>query len=220
MPTARPASHAKRSARTAERGFHPLRWIQRILSRPLKLKRIGRQWHVVFDVSRMVAQTTSSKPGSRGEALRMAHVALQVLLAEHREARHVLPHLTYLEQALARNGSRALVELPVKVLQRAMDQLDSIGSGEYADALLPLRLRVEESIRQRTPVNLRGDIANVDVRETSVSQFDEAEVELTNRMALDEATNRMALDEAPAPMSLDEIYAQAGVKMGEPATAK
>jgi hypothetical protein len=120
----------------------------------------------------------------------------------------VLPHLTYLEQSLARLGSRALVDLPVKVLQRAMDQLDSIGGGEHADALLPLRLRVEESIRQRTPVNLRGDIANVDVHETSASQYDEAEVELTNRMALDEATNRMALD---------EIYAKAG--LGEPAAA-
>jgi len=208
MPTARSIGPRGQRPRSAERGFHPLRWIHRLLSRPLKIKRIGRQWHVVFDVSRMVGPATSSKPGSRGEALRLAHLALQVLLAEHREARHVLPHLTYLEQSLARLGSRALVDLSVKVLQRAMDQLDSIGGGEHADALLPLRLRVEESIRQRTPVNLRGDIANVDVHETSASQYDEAEVELTNRMALDEATNRMALD---------EIYAKAG--LGEPAAA-
>jgi hypothetical protein len=68
---------------------------------------------------------------------------------------------------------------------------------------------VEESLRQRTPVNLRGDIANVEVRETSVSQYDEAEDELTNRMALDEASNRM---------TLDEIYAKAGA-VGEPAVA-
>jgi hypothetical protein len=207
MPAARNASHGK-SKKNPKGGFHPLRWVHRFFSRPLKLKRIGLQLHVVFDASRMEAPT-SSKPSGRGESLRLGHVALQALLVEHRDARHVLPHLNHLEQALARNGSRALIELPVKVLQRALDQLDTIASGSQAAALLPLRLRVEESIRQRTPVNLRGDIANVEVRETSVSKYDEAEDELTNRMALDEASNSMALD---------EIYAKAGA-VGEPAVA-
>jgi len=185
-----------------------VRWVRRFFSRPLKLKRIGLQLHVVFDASRMEAPT-SSKPAGRGEALRLGHVALQALLVEHHDARHVLPHLNHLEQALARNGSRALIDLPVKVLQRAMDQLDTITIGSHAAALVPLRLRVEEAVRQRTPVNLRGDIANVEVRETSVSKYDEAEDELTNRMALDEASNSMALD---------EIYAKAGA-VGEPAVA-
>ena len=81
MPTARSIGPRGQRPRSAERGFHPLRWIHRLLSRPLKIKRIGRQWHVVFDVSRMVGPATSSKPGSRGEALRLAHLALQVLLA-------------------------------------------------------------------------------------------------------------------------------------------
>ena len=186
MPAAPTASHGKRS--TPKRGLHPLRWIKKFFSRPLKLKRIGLQWHVVFDVSRMAAPA-STKPGSRGEALRLAHMALQALLVEHPDARQVMPHLSHLEQALARQGSRALIELPVKVLQRALDQLDTIQSAAQAEALVPLRLRVEESVRQRTPVNLRGDIANVEVQEASVSQFDEA---VTNRM------------------ELDEIYAQAG----------
>jgi hypothetical protein len=187
MPAAQTASHGRRTT-TAKRGFHPLRWIKKFFSRPLKLKRIGMQWHVVFDVSRMAAPT-STKPGSRGEALRFAHLALQALLVEHRDTRHVMPHLSHLEQALARQGSRALIELPVKLLQRALDQLDTIQSAAQAEALVPLRLRVEEAVRQRTPVNLRGDIANVEVQEASVSQFDEA---VTNRM------------------ELDEIYAQAG----------
>ena len=200
MPSARPASKSTKKT-AAKSGFNPLRWMRKVLSRPLKLKRVGKQWHVVFDASRMESPS-SSRPGSRGEALRMSHLALQSLLDEHHDVRHVLPHLIYLEQSLARQGSRALAELPLKVLQRAMDQLDTIEGGQRADMLLALRLRVEEVMRQRTPVNLRGDIANVDVRETSVSQFDEAEVELTNRMALDEASNRMALD---------EIYAKAGV---------
>jgi hypothetical protein len=198
MPAARIASHGK-SAANPKKGFHPLRWVRRFFGRRLKLKRIGLQWHVVFDVSRM-EPPTSSKPAGRGESLRLGHVALQALLVEHNDARHVLPHLSHLEQALSRNGSRALVELPVKVLQRAMDQLDTIEGGARAQSLLPLRLRVEEAVRQRTPVNMRGDIANVEVQEASVSQYDEAEDHFTNRMAL------------------DEIYAKAGA--GEPATTK
>ena len=197
MPAAQSASHGKRTS-TAKRGLHPLRWIKKFFSRPLKIKRIGSQWHVVFDLSRMEAPSTSSRPG-RGEALRLAHVALQALLIEHREARHVLPHLSHLEQALARNGSRALTDLPVKVLQRAMDQLETITTGAHAEVLLPLRMRVEESVRLRTPVNLRGDIANVEVTDASASLYDEVEDHFTNRM------------------ELDDIYARAGA---EPATTK
>jgi len=207
MPAAQSASHGKRTT-TAKQAFHPLRWIKKFFSRPLKLKRIGLQWHVVFDVSRMMA-TTSSRPGGRGEALRMAHLALQALLVEHRDARQVMPHLSHLEQALGRQGSRALIELPVKLLQRALDQLDTIQSGAQAEALMPLRLRVEEAVRQRRPVNLRGDIAYVEVTDASASQYEEVEAELTNRMALDEASNRMALD---------AIYASAGA--AETATTK
>jgi hypothetical protein len=149
----------------------------------------------------MLTTTTSSKGTGRGEALRMGHLALQALLAEHPDARHVLPHLTFLEQALARQGSRALLELPVKLLQRALAQLDTVGGGRQAEALLPLRLRVEEAVRQRSPVNLRGDIANVEVREASESLYAEVEDHWTNRM------------------DLDDIYAKAGIKV-EPATTK
>ena len=199
MPAARTASHGKRTA-NPKAGFHPLQWVRRLLSRPLKLKRIGLHWHVVFDVSRMLPPP-SSKPIGRGEALRLAHLALQALLIEHREARHVLPHLSHLEQTLARQGSRALVDLPLKVLERAMDQLDTIEGGAHAEQLLPLRLRVAEVVRQRTPVNLRGDIANVEVTDASASQYDEVEDHWTNRM------------------ELDDIYAKAGVAV-EPATTK
>lgn len=181
-----------KSAPSAKRGFQPFKWVHKLFSRPLKLKRIGWQVHVVFDQSRL--HVPSSKGTSRGEALRMAHEALQALLAQHQDARHVVPHLSHLEHALSRLGSRALIELPDKVLRRSMDQLDMLEGGRRSDMLMALRLRVDESLRRRAPVNLRGDIANIDVKEASASQYDEAEVSWTNRMALDEATDRMALD--------------------------
>jgi len=82
-----------------------------------------------------------------------------------------------------------------------MAQLDTIEGGRQAEALLPLRLRVEEAVRQRTPVNLRGDIANVEVKEASESQYAEVEDHWTNRM------------------ELDDIYAKAGISV-EPAATK
>ena len=171
------------STQKGKTGFGPLKWAHKLFSRPLKLKRIGWQWHVVFAETRL--QAPSSKGTSRGEALRMAHEALQSLLAQHEDARNVVPHLSHLEHALARTGSRALIELPDKVLKRAMEQLDMLEGGTRSDMLMPLRMRVDEAMRRRAPVNLRGDIANIEVRETSASQFDEAEVSWTNRMELD-----------------------------------
>jgi hypothetical protein len=180
-----PAANAQKgkSAKSSKRGFQPLKWAHKLFARPLKLKRIGWQWHVVFAETRL--QAPSSRGSSRGEALRMAHEALQALLAQHEDARTVTPHLSHLEHALARNGSRALIELPLKVLRRAMEQLDMLEGARRSDELMPLRMRVDEAIRRQTPVNLRGDIANIEVQEASPSQYDEAEVSWTNRMELD-----------------------------------
>ena len=173
-----------KSATLRKRGPNPLKkWASKLFSRPLTLKRIGWQWHVVFAETRL--QAPNSKGTSRGEALRIAHEALQELLAQHGDARHIVPHLSHLELALARNGSRALLELPDKLLRRAMEQLDMLEGGTRSDLLMPLRMRVDESLRRRAPVNLRGDIANIEVQEASASQFDEAEVSWTNRMELD-----------------------------------
>jgi hypothetical protein len=173
-----------KSATPPKRGPNPLKkWASKLFSRPLKLKRIGWQWHVVFAETRLHAP--NSKGTSRGEALRMAHEGLQGLLAQHDDARHIVPHLIHLEQALARNGSRVLLELPDKLLRRAMDQLDMLEGGTRSDLLMPLRMRVDEALRRRAPVNMRGDIANIEVQEASASQFDEAEVSWTNRMELD-----------------------------------
>ncbi|MCW5659304.1 MAG: hypothetical protein KIT60_16490 [Burkholderiaceae bacterium] len=181
-----PAATARngKSATARKSGPNPLKkWASKLFSRPLKLKRIGWQLHVVFAETKL--QPPSSRGSSRGEALRMAHEALQALLARHEDARQVVPHLRHLEQALARIGSRALIELPDKVLQRAMDQLDMLEGARRSDEIMPLRVRIDEALRRRAPVNLRGDIANIDVQEASESQYQEAEVSWTHRMELD-----------------------------------
>lgn len=195
MPAAPNARLGKKTnhpaSASAAHGFHPLQWVRRFFTKPLKLKRIGMQLHVVFDHTRM-QEAAGSRPVSRGETLRLGHVALQQLLAQHGETRHVVPHLSALEHALSRTGSRALTTLPPKVLQRAMDQLDLIEGNQRCEELMALRLRVEEIVRQRTPVNLRGDIANIEVRDASHSQYDEVESHWTGRVPLDEAPQPQA----------------------------
>jgi hypothetical protein len=181
-----PAATARngKSATSRKRGPNPLtKWARKLFSRPLKLKRIGWQWHVVFAETKL--QPPNSRGSSRGEALRLAHEALQLLLTQHGDARNVVPHLSHLEHALARSGSRALIELPDKVLKRSMEQLDMLEGAQRSDELMPLRMRVDEALRRRAPVNLRGDIANIEVQEASASQYNEAEVSWTNRMELD-----------------------------------
>jgi hypothetical protein len=184
MPAAQTAKMLSSNAKPAAgNGFHPIRWVRRFFTRPLKVKRIGMQLHVVFDQSRL--EVPNSKTPSRGESLRLGHLALQSLLSQHDDARHVMPHLIALDQSLARNGSRALKTLPLKVLTRAMDQLDMIEGAHRGEDLMALRVRIDEAVRRRTPVNMKGDIANIEVRDASASQFDEAEVHWTNRMELD-----------------------------------
>ena len=40
-----------KSAKANRLGFQPLKWAHKLFARPLKLKRIGWQWHVVFALS-------------------------------------------------------------------------------------------------------------------------------------------------------------------------
>lgn len=185
----RPPENGKRAnpAKAAKPGRHwsPLRWIQSLLRRPVKLKRIGLQLHVVLEDPSSTPQ--GAKTSGRGEALRLAHVALHDLLAQHEGARQLFPHLSHVEQALARHGSQALATTPISVLQRAMDQLDNLEGTARAHDLMTLRLRVDEAIKRRTPVNLRGDVASIEVTDVSHSKYDEAESQWTGRVPLDAA---------------------------------
>ena len=174
-----------RTASTGKSGGGPLHWLGTVFNRPVKLKRIGLQLHVVLADAPSVP--ASSRSGGRGEALRLAHVALQDLLAQHEESRRLAPHLAHLEQTLARQGSRALKMLPASVLTKALDQLDRLEGTARSDNLMALRLRVEEAVRRRTPARLRDDVSSIEVTEASHSQFDEADRRWTAAAPLDDA---------------------------------
>jgi len=186
LRSAKAAPTAAQATGNARKGFHPIRWVRRLFTKPLKIRRQGFDLQLEFEPTRMAAPTCANL--SRGEALRLAHQALQALLAQHPDARNVVPHLSALEHSLARNGSRALSSLQPRVLERAMVQLDTIEGGTRSEILMALRLRVEDVVRQRrAAASTKDDVSNIEVCDVSQSQFDSAESEWTGRVPLDEA---------------------------------
>lgn len=102
---------------------------------------------------RSSGEVTTQPLGGRGHALREAHRALRRQLRRHRALQSLLPHLCYIEQALGRQGSAALVEMPLRVLQRGLQQLDRMPWEPHPepalDPLNTLRLRLIEAIEIR-----------------------------------------------------------------------
>lgn len=76
--------------------------------------------------------------------------ALKQLLDQHPTSRHLMRHLGYVERALARQGTRALDEVPVEVMATALEQLDAIVSNWSDRDLAELRSRMAVAIKRRS----------------------------------------------------------------------
>ena len=165
--------------------FRPLAWLRGRLFRP---EHTG---------ATLVPASSSIPPAppvveSRGQALRAAHRALHALLKERPALRRLMPHLAHIERSLRKHGSRALLRLSANVLQRGLEQLETLQADEPRDALRALRTRLIEAIALRnvaksvtSPAALAGaDGAAVEVMEASHSEFDEVERSWTGSMPL------------------------------------
>jgi hypothetical protein len=82
--------------------------------------------------------------------------ALRQLLNQHPDTRRLMRHLGYVERSLARQGARALDEVPVEVLAKALAQLDGIVSNWSDRDLAELRSRLAVAIKQRSEDGLLG----------------------------------------------------------------
>lgn len=182
-----PAAPLRRSNRPAGQSASPVSWVRDLLQRPIKLERRGVELHVVL--GEKPPPKAASSTGS-GEALRRGHEQLRALLHRHPEARHLMRHLGFIEQTLARTGSRALkLDVPVPVLRKGLQQLDLLIRDEPSDALTYLRSRIEASIRARERVDRDDEPSRPDgvqVTEASQSLFDEMERSWTGHVPLSE----------------------------------
>ncbi|MCW5666607.1 MAG: hypothetical protein KIT35_22475 [Piscinibacter sp.] len=170
------SSQGKRTRR------QPLAWLRGLLSRPLKLERRGVQLHVVLGEARQ----PPALPTRPGEVLRQGHEALRALLTRHPDARHLLRHLSFFEQALGRHGSRALrSEVPVQVLQRAHEQLEMLLREDSTPELIALAARLERTVKDRRRAEeTAAPVGMVQVSEASHSLFDEMERSWTGNIPL------------------------------------
>jgi len=159
------------------RGFGPLRWLRTTL------------FGAHDGVTLVPAATSLPAVESRGQALREAHRSLHALIKQHPGFKQVMPHLAHIERALGRKGTRALQRIPVAVLQRGLEQLETLQAEQPRDALRALRTRLVEAIALRSvardpAVGVR-QAPEVEVMEASQSEFDEVERSWTGSVPLD-----------------------------------
>lgn len=128
----------------------PSGWMRKAWQRWAAQRRSARPIGNVDDAERSEA-TTLPEPG-RGKALREAHRALRDRMRAQRSLRQVLPHLYFVERSLSRQGSLALMEVPVWVLQRALQQLSRLPADSLAEReqFSVLQQRVVEAIASRS----------------------------------------------------------------------
>lgn len=158
--------------------LRPLRWLQDLLRRPLRLERRGLQIHVTLAPPVSVqTQAGAVSVIGRGEALRQAHRELRALLNHHPKARRTVRHLAFLEKSLSRHGSRAFrQEVPVPVLVKCQAQLDLLAADERSAGIAELRHQLQTAISARAREPAAFDAAQpVHVSEASHSLFDEME---------------------------------------------
>ena len=134
----------------------------------------------------------SSDPGAirRSDALRRDFKELHSLFGKDLVLRRSMPHLSYVERALARTGSRGLLEIPLQILENALEQLDGAVLGSSTLTLDELRARLERAIEALAHRRARFENSrHVEVSEATHSLFEELERTWTAPAPLSDAVH-------------------------------
>ncbi len=149
----RPSSRPPRSSkpRGGLVGF-----VRKLLFGHLRLVRTDGRWRLLLqdrdapaaaqDAPPTLAPVSAPPTDAEAAAQRLA---LKALLDANPDTRHALPHLRYLESALARQGARAIPETPAHVLKKILLQLDGLNDISHP-ALLQLQERVSIALERET----------------------------------------------------------------------
>lgn len=168
----------------------PLRWVKELFSSKLRVERRGAQIHVLLDPPPPAPPPPAGPTQRRSETLRKSQAELRALLDRHADTRHVVPHLSYVEQLLETGGMRALGRLPLPVLHKSLTQLEALMHDEPGAGLAELRRRLAAVIALRlggtpgqpaVPIDRQEDM-HLEVSEASHSQFDALERSWTGTM--------------------------------------
>lgn len=163
-------------------------WLARLRRLRLRIWRQGLRFELRLEDPQQtldaVRQTAAAASRSEAEAIR---ASLKAVLDRHAESREVLLHARVLEKALRSRGLGVIDELPDKVLERALFQLDAL-VGDWARAgLSGLRQRLQDALAKHARANDKRSTAErlsdfeaggrVQVNEASESTFQEATAE-------------------------------------------
>ena len=134
----------------------------------------------------------ASEPGAarRSGALRRDFKELHALLGRDILLRRSMPHLSYVERTLARTGSRGLLEIPLQMLESALEQLEAAVQGSATLTLDELRARLESAIDAMAHRRARFENSrHVEVSEATHSLFEELERTWTAPAPLSDAAH-------------------------------
>lgn len=143
----------------------------------------------------------------RGQVLRAAHRALRDRLRAQRPLRRVLPHLYYVERALARQGSAALTDTPVRVLQRALHQLERLPADNLAERqqFSVLQQRLTEAIQQRS-LQAASWPRQAELQDSWMGRLDSRFDSRFDSSSFDSTSSRMPLEALAAGLDVHEVH--------------
>lgn len=151
-----------------------LRALGRFMASRLFLRRGGSPLRASRDGSGGSARASDPGAVRRSEALRRDFKELHALLGRNIVLRRSMPQLSYVERTLARTGSRGLLEIPLQMLEGALEQLDAAVHGSATLTLDELRARLESAIKALAHRRARFENSrHVEVSEATHSLFEE-----------------------------------------------
>ena len=118
--------------------------VSRFLKRPVTL---GRTRQPSSRAHRAARRNASEK--KELAAARDINADLAWLLDQHEAARHLMRHLGYVERTLQRGGPQAMEALPVKILARALAELERMVIDWSPVGLAELRSRMAVALKNR-----------------------------------------------------------------------
>jgi hypothetical protein len=153
-----------------------LRRLKALLSRPRRIERHGHRLQLVLVERR--------RPAPERHALSLAALRAdlreRLLAYRHDHAAHVMRHLAFVHDELGRSGWPGVAALPIRVISKALVQLDMLVSrqGSARLSLLAERLRTlhdaAERRGRRTVRPAMPDLApNLEVSEATHEEFEE-----------------------------------------------
>ena len=190
----------------------PLNLVRRLFFSPLRVETSQGKLRVAFGPEPTKTEQAPAAAAVEPE-LDAIRSELKALLGQHAGTRTAMRHLATLESRLKRDGLSAIDDLPLKVLLKAQDQLESLINGAPAKGLGSLQSRLSVAIiKQEQP----------DTAETAPSNQYLSDFNVTNKVLVMDASASdfdAAYKDLPEPSASQAREDPRSPPMMQPATA-